>query len=251
MRLTFFLLIALSLPAATPEYRVEVVHSYPHDRTAFTQGFEFHDGKFYEGTGLKGRSTVRIDDVESGRVLDRIYLPPTLFGEGITVLNHRIVELTWLAHIGFTYRESDLQKTGEFHYHGEGWGLANDGRHIYFSDGTPSIRILNPKTLSETRRITVHDGTKPIDMLNELEWIRGEIWANVWQTDRIVRISPKDGKVLGWIDAAGLLTPADIGNEPVDVLNGIAYDAKQNRIFLTGKLWPKVFEVRVVPKTSH
>jgi glutamine cyclotransferase len=250
-RPAYLLLLALPLAAATPQYGVEVIHTYPHDRTAFTQGFEYHDGKFYEGTGLKGQSTVRIDDVESGRVLDKVHLPPEFFGEGITVLKHRLVELTWLSHTGFTYSEANLRKTGQFQYLGEGWGLANDGHQIYFSDGTPFIRILAPNTLTEVRRIKVHEGARPIDMLNELEWIRGELWANVWQTDRIVRISPSDGEVLGWIDASRLLTPADIGHQPVDVLNGIAYDASHDRIFLTGKLWPKVFEVRVVLKTDH
>lgn len=245
MRFAYFLLFALLVRAAPPEYHVKVVHSYPHDRTAFTQGFEFHDGKLYEGTGLEGRSSVRVEDLESGKVLRSIDIPKPIFGEGITVLDGHIVEITWLSHIGFIYRQSDMGRLSDFHYPGEGWGLANDGRHIYFSDGTPTIRILSPTSLRELRRITVHEGAKPIPMLNELEYIQGEVWANVWQTDRIVRFSPVDGKVLGWIDAAGLLTPEDIGDQPVDVLNGIAYDAARNRIFLTGKLWPKVFEVRV------
>jgi glutamine cyclotransferase len=256
VRAAFFVLMGLrlsgnALAAATPEYRVEVVRSYPHDRTAFTQGFEYHGGKFYEGTGLEGRSSVRVDDVESGRVLQSAAIPRPIFGEGITVIEGRLIEITWLSHSGFVYRKSDLQRIGEFHYSGEGWGLANDGSHIYFSDGTPAIRILDPKTLTERRRIQVHDGARQIQMLNELEWVRGEIWANVWQTNLIVRIAPADGRVLGWIDASGLLTAEDIAGQPVDVLNGIAYDAAHHRIFLTGKLWPKVFEVRVVPKSVH
>lgn len=247
MRFVWLLVSVLSIQAAAPEYQVRVVRSYPHDRQAFTQGFEYHDGKFYEGTGLEGRSSVRLEDLASGRVLRHADIPKPFFGEGITVLEGRIVELTWLSHVGFTYRQSDFQRTGEFQYPGEGWGLANDGKHIYFSDGTSSIRILNPSSLKETRRITVHDGKQEITMLNELEWIRGELWANIWQTNRIARISPADGKILGWIDASGLLTPEDSTAQPVDVLNGIAYDAVHNRIFLTGKLWPKIFEVRVVP----
>lgn len=245
MRLAWFLVFAVLLRSATPEYSVKVVRTYPHDPQAFTQGFEYHDGKLYEGTGLEGQSTVRIEDLESGKVLQSVDLPKSIFGEGITVVGGRIVELTWLSHIGFTYQESDLLRTGEFHYEGEGWGLANDGTHIYFSDGTPTIRILNPQSLKEIRRITVHDGGKQVAMLNELECVRGEIWANVWQTDRIVRFSPYDGKVLGWINAGGLLKPEDVGGQPVDVLNGIAYDAVHGRIFLTGKLWPKIFEVQV------
>lgn len=249
MRLTCLLLLTLTLQAAAPtEYRVEVVKSYPHDPNAFTQGFEYHDGKFYEGTGLEGQSSVRIENYASGEVLRKVDIANSLFGEGITVINGRIVEITWQSHIGFTYNKTDLKRLSEFHYEGEGWGLANDGRHIYFSDGSAEIRILDPATLKETRRIKVHNGAQEVKMLNELEWIQGEIWANVWQTNLIARISPVDGKVLGWIDATGLLKPEDIANLQVDVLNGIAYDATGNRIFLTGKLWPKVFEVRVVPK---
>jgi glutamine cyclotransferase len=234
--------------AATPEYTVVVVRSYPHDRAAFTQGFEFHNGRFYEGTGLEGRSSVRIDDVKSGKVLRSAGVPSPIFGEGITVIQNRLVEITWQSHIGFIYRPTDLALTGKFQYDGEGWGLANDGKRIYFSDGTDSIRILDADSLQETRRIHVHDGERRIDMLNELEWVRGEIWANIWQTNRIARISPADGRVLGWIDAAGLLKPEDLNGQPVDVLNGIAYDAATGRIFLTGKLWPKIFEVRLLPK---
>ncbi len=234
--------------AATPQYRVEVVQTFPHDRTAFTQGFEYRDGKIYEGTGLEGRSTVRIEDLATGKVLRGVNVPPPIFGEGITVVGNRIVELSWQSHIGFVYNKADLTRTGQFSYEGEGWGLANDGKQIYFSDGSSAIRILNPETLQEIRRITVHDGNNPILMLNELECVRGEIWANLWQTNRIARISPVDGTVLGWIDASGLLTDRDIGDQPVDVLNGIAYDAAHDRIFLTGKLWPKIFEVRIVPK---
>jgi glutaminyl-peptide cyclotransferase len=244
------LLLVLPLAAAPPEYKVVVVHSYPHDRNAFTQGFEYHGGKFYEGTGLEGRSTVRVDELATGKVLRSVDVPSPIFGEGITVIHNRLIEITWQTHTGFIYRPSDLARTGEFQYEGEGWGLANDGKQIYFSDGTASIRILDPDSLKETRRITVHDGDSPVDMLNELEWVRGEIWANIWQTNRIARISPLDGKVVGWIDAAGLLTDEDVGNQPVDVLNGIAYDSATGRIFLTGKLWPKIFEVRVVPKVN-
>jgi glutaminyl-peptide cyclotransferase len=247
MRFALLVVFPLLIHAAPPEYRVQVVRSFPHDRHAFTQGLEYHDGKLYEGTGIEGRSSVRIEDLDSGKVLSQTDIPKPLFGEGITVLGGSIFEITWLSHDGFIYRKSDLRRTGEFHYPGEGWGLANDGKHIYFSDGTPVIRVLAPRTLAETRRITVHDGAAGIKMLNELEWIRGEIWANIWQTNRIARISPADGAVLGWIDAAGLLQPEDTAGQIVDVLNGIAYDAAHHRIFLTGKLWPKVFEIKLVP----
>jgi glutamine cyclotransferase len=245
MRFVCLFLLASSFWAAPPEYHVKVVRTYPHDRAAFSQGFEYHDGKLYEGTGLEGRSSVRIEDLESGKIDRRIDIASSFFGEGITVLGGRIVELTWVSHVGFIYEAADLHRTGEFRYEGEGWGLANDGRQIFFSDGTSTIRVLDPDSLQEVRRITVHEGGKQIVMLNELEYIRGEIWANVWQTDRIVRFSPIDGKVLGWVDASGLLTDADSKGQPVDVLNGIAYDAVKDRIFLTGKLWPKIFEIKV------
>lgn len=245
MRFAWALLLVSSLTAAPPEYHVKIIRAYPHDRAAFTQGFEYHDGKLYEGTGLEGRSSVRIENLESGKVERTIDIPNSIFGEGITVIHGRVVELTWVSHIGFTYQAVDLRRTGEFHYEGEGWGLANDGQHIFFSDGTSTIRVLDPDSLQEVRKITVHEGKRQIIMLNELEFIRGEIWANVWQTDRIVRVSPLTGEVLGWIDARGLLTEADINGQPVDVLNGIAYDVVNDRIFLTGKLWPKIFEVKV------
>lgn len=233
--------------AATPEYGVRVLHVYPHDRTAFTQGLEIHGGLLYEGTGLEGRSMVRVENLQTGTVLRHIEIAPQYFGEGITVLAGQLFELTWQAQKGFVYSESTLHLQREFHYPGEGWGLANDGEQIYMSDGTAQIRIWNPITLNEERRITVHEGTRQIDRLNELECVRGEILANVWQTDQIVRISPKDGRVTGWIDAAGLLTPAERAQN-VDVLNGIAYDAVHDRLFVTGKLWPKLFEIKLVLK---
>ena len=231
-----------------PEYRVRVVHVYPHDRSAFTQGLEYRGGYLYEGTGLEGRSTLRKVELETGKVVQEIRIPPQYFGEGITVLNERIDQLTWKAHVGFIYQQSTFRLQRTFEYPGEGWGLTNDGQQIYMSDGTAQIRCLDPGTLQERRRITVHDGSQQIGNLNELEWVRGEIYANVWQTDRIVRISPADGRVVGWIDAAGLLTPEDTASEPVDVLNGIAYDSMGDRLFVTGKLWPKLFELRLVRK---
>lgn len=245
MRFLLTLLVAATVLAAPPEFHVRVVHVYPHDRSAFTQGFEYHDGKLYEGTGLEGRSQIRIEDLATGHVIRSADLSSSFFGEGITLIHGRLIEITWLSHTGFAYDPADLSKTAEFHYSGEGWGLANDGKFIYFSDGSAAIRVLDPDSLKEIRRITVHDGDQRIDRLNELEYIKGEIWANVWGSDRIVRFSPTDGTVLGWIDAAGLLKPEDSAAQPVDVLNGIAYDAEHDRIFLTGKLWPKIFEVEV------
>ncbi len=230
-----------------PEYGYKVIRVYPHDHTAFTQGLEFRGGFLYEGTGLYGQSTLRKEDLQTGKVLQEIALPAQFFGEGITVLNQRIVQLTWQAHIGFVYDQTNFRMLKNFSYPGEGWGLANDGEQIYMSDGTAQIRCLDASTLQELRRITVHDGGKHIENLNELEWVRGELYANVWQTNRIVRIAPKDGTVLGWIDLSGLLTPEEQeGN--VDVLNGIAYDSMGDRLFVTGKLWPKLFQIRVVRK---
>ncbi len=224
-----------------------MVHVYPHDSQAFTQGLEFRGGFLYEGTGLEGRSTLRREDLQSGRALQEIKLPAEFFGEGITVLDGRIDQLTWQSHLGFVYDQGSFRVLKNFGYPGEGWGLANDGQQIYMSDGTAEIRCLDSGTLAERRRFTVHDGGKQIEELNELEWVRGELYANIWQTDRIVRISPSDGRVLGWIDLSGLLPPEDRTPE-TDVLNGIAYDSTADRLFVTGKLWPKLFEIRLVRK---
>jgi glutaminyl-peptide cyclotransferase len=228
-----------------PEYRVRVVHVYPHDRNAFTQGLEYRDGFLYEGTGLYGRSTLRQEELKTGKVIREMRLPQKYFGEGITVLGGQIDELTWKAQTGFEYTQAAFHLLRTFSYTGEGWGLTNDGKEIFMSDGTAQIRCLDPHTLGELRRFTVHEGAREIKFLNELEWVRGEIFANVWETDRIARISPDDGRVLGWIDASGLLAAEDQA-EPVDVLNGIAYDSKGDRLFLTGKLWPKLFQVELV-----
>jgi glutaminyl-peptide cyclotransferase len=240
--------VAAVLPAAaqTPEYGYQVVHAYPHDPNAFTQGLEYRAGYLYEGTGLKGRSSLRKVQLETGKVLQEIDIAPQYFGEGITVLNQKIMELTWQAETGFVYDQSTFRRLQTYNYPGEGWGLANDGQNIYMSDGTAQIRIWDPLTLQEKRRITVHDAGRPVLNLNELEWVRGEIYSNIWQTDRIARISPVDGRVLGWIDMAGILPASErTGNE--DVLNGIAYDVLGNRLFVTGKLWPKLFEIKVAP----
>ncbi|MBV9767954.1 MAG: glutaminyl-peptide cyclotransferase [Bryobacterales bacterium] len=236
----------LAAAPQTPEYGYRVVHVYPHDHNAFTQGLEFRAGYLYEGTGLKGRSSLRKEKLETGQVLQQIDLDPQYFGEGITVLNQQIIELTWQSETGFVYNESTFHDERIFHYPGEGWGLANDGQQIYMSDGSAQIRVWDPLTLQEKRRFTVRDGGQPVMNLNELEMVRGELYANIWQTDRIARISPADGRVLGWIDLTGILSSAD-RTEQVDVLNGIAYDVLGNRLFVTGKLWPKLFEIQVVP----
>jgi glutaminyl-peptide cyclotransferase len=238
--------VVLTAMAQTPEYGYQVIHAYPHDPGAFTQGLEYRAGYLYEGTGLNGRSSLRKEKLETGEVLQEIDLDRQYFGEGITVYNQQIVELTWQSQTGFVYDQSSFRKLRTFNYPGEGWGLANDGQQIYMSDGTAEIRIWDPVTLQEKRRITVRDHGQPILNLNELEMVRGEIYANIWQTDRIARISPADGQVLGWIDLTGILSPSE-HTDPGAVLNGIAYDVLGNRLFVTGKLWPKLFEIKLVP----
>lgn len=224
------------------------MHVYPHDPNAFTEGLEYRGGFLYEGTGLNGRSTLRKVELQSGKVLQQIPIDPQYFGEGITVFGQRIIELTLRAEKGFVYDRGTFRQTRTFDYPGEGWGLTNDGRQIFMSDGTAEIRCWNPETLREIRRFTVHDGKSSVDQLNELEFVRGEIFANVWQTDKIARISPLDGHVTGWIDLAGLLRESDRVASGADVLEGIAYDSLGDRLFVTGKLWPKLFEIQLVRK---
>jgi glutaminyl-peptide cyclotransferase len=229
------------------QYTFKIVRTFPHDSSAFTQGLAYHDGFLYEGTGLKGHSSLRKVRLETGEVIQRIDLAPEFFAEGITVLKNQVIQLTWQSQSGFVYRLSDFQLLRRFAYSGEGWGLATDGREIFMSDGTPEIRVLDPDALAEKRRFTVHDGNTRIKELNELEFVDSEIFANVWQTDRIARISPQNGEVVGWIDLQGLLSPV-YQLEPGAVLNGIAYDPARKRLFVTGKLWPKIFEIQLVPK---
>jgi glutaminyl-peptide cyclotransferase len=247
------LLFGESAPQAqstrTPEYTFKIIQAYPHDRTAFTQGLAYREGFLYEGTGLNGRSSLRKVRLETGDVVQELDLKADLFGEGITLLKNEIFQLTWRSQIGFVYNLSDFRLLRWFSYSGEGWGLTTNGRELFMSDGTSDIRVLDPTTLLEKRRIKVHDGTTSIDQLNELEFVEGEIFANVWQTNRIARISPQSGKVVGWIDLAGLLNPI-YHPERGAVLNGIAYDPNQKRLFVTGKLWPSIFEIRLVPKHS-
>jgi glutaminyl-peptide cyclotransferase len=239
--------VSLWLVPAPLQYGYRVVKTFPHDRTAFTQGLEYREGFLYEGTGKVGNSSLRKVELATGRVLQQYDLPQPYFGEGITVVNQQILELTWQSQSGFIYDKSSFRLLRSFNYPGEGWGLTNDGKQIYMSDGSAQIRVWDPATLKEVRRITVRDGATPITELNELEWVKGEIYANVWQTDRIARISPADGKVLGWIDLSGILPRAE-RPDPDAVLNGIAYDAAGDRLFVTGKLWPKIFEIKLVPK---
>ena len=240
---------AAASKSAIPVYGYEIVHTYPHDRGAFTEGLFYKGGFLYESTGLQGQSSVRKVKLETGEVVQKGDLPRDLFGEGICEWGGRIIGLTWQTQVGFVldFKTFDLQHT--FNYPGEGWGLTHDDRELVMSDGTPELRFLDPKTLRETHRIRVTAGGQPIDQINELEWVEGEIYANIWQTDRIARIDPKTGNVIGWIDLAGLLSVKDRLSGSPDVLNGIAYDAAGKRLFVTGKLWPKLFEIRLVRKT--
>ena len=232
------------------EYTFEVVRQFPHDPAAFTQGFTYYKGSFYEGTGRKGQSSLRQVDPETGRLVRKIDLAPEYFGEGITVLGDEVIQLTWLSHTGFVYDLSDFDQLRTFKYPGEGWGLTSDGHDLFMSDGSADIRVLDAATFAEKRRIKVREEGKPVDQLNELEFVEGEIFANIWHSDRIARISPRTGEVVGWIDLTGLLGPF-YQREAEAVLNGIAYDRETKRLFVTGKLWPKIFEIRLIPNHSR
>jgi glutaminyl-peptide cyclotransferase len=250
---TLTVIVAMTTPTSTqrasrsraPVAGYRVVHVFPHDSQAFTQGLVYLDGVFYEGTGLNGRSTIRKVKIETGQVMQMQKLDSQYFGEGIAILNDTLFQLTWQSGIAFLYDRATFTRTGTFSYTGEGWGLTHDGRRLIMSDGTATLRFIDPASHKEISRLAVRDGGRPVLNLNELEYIKGEIFANVWQTDRIARISPKTGEVSGWIDLKGLLPASE--QAPDAVLNGIAYDAAGDRLFVTGKLWPKVFEIRIVP----
>jgi glutamine cyclotransferase len=231
----------------TPVYGYEVVHTFPHDPDAFTQGLEFHDGNFLESTGEEGHSSLRRVEIETGKVLQRVEVPRPYFAEGITLLKGKIYQLTWQHQLGFIYDALTFEKNGQFSYTGEGWGLTNDGQSLILSDGSNRIRFINPDNFQVQRTIVVLDADTPVRELNELEYVKGEIYANIWHANRIARIDPQTGKVVGWIDLTGLLAPGEVQDEEA-VLNGIAFDAASDRLFVTGKLWPKLFEIRVTKK---
>ena len=237
---------ALTAQRATVNgYRV--VNVYPHDPDAYTQGLIFRNGFLFESTGRYGRSTLRKVELKTGRVVQQQRLDPAYFAEGLAEWNGQLVQLTWRSQIAFLYDLVSFARRRTFTYSGEGWGLTHNDQGFILSDGTENLRFLDPNTFRETRRVAVSDGGTPVKDLNELEYIRGEIYANVWHTDRIARISPQSGRVTGWIDLKGLLsTPYRLDAEAV--LNGIAYDADANRLFVTGKLWPSLFEIEVVPR---
>ena len=232
---------------AVPVYTYKVFNTYPHDRDAFTQGLVYADGWLYEGTGLRGHSTLRRVALETGEVLQTRKLPDQFFGEGVTVYGNQVIQLTWQSSVGFVYDKGSFESLQEFDYPTEGWGITHDGKHLIMSDGTSTLHFLDPDSFEETGRIEVSDDYGLVTRLNELEYVNGEIYANVWQTDRIARIAPETGRVTGWIDLKGLLS-ADDRSQPVDVLNGIAYDSEGDRLFVTGKLWPRLFEIELAPR---
>jgi glutamine cyclotransferase len=227
-------------------YTYRIINSYPHDRQAFTQGLVYEDGVLYEGTGRNGYSELRRVELQSGKVLQKHELSEELFGEGITVYGDKIIQLTYLSNVGFVYEKETFELLREFSYPTAGWGLTNDGKHLIMSDGTQKLYFLDTETFQQLHHIEVYDRGVSVWGLNELEYIEGQIFANVWPTERIARISPKTGQVLGWIDLRGLLTQQDyiMG---IDVLNGIAYDDEKGRLFVTGKHWPRLFEIELIP----
>jgi glutaminyl-peptide cyclotransferase len=245
------LITALSLPLIAtaqifaPADAYQVVHTYPHDPKAFTQGLIYVDGHLYESTGLNGRSSLRMVDLYTGNILQKHDLPPDIFGEGLTDWGSTLIQLTWTSHNAFIYDRFSFSPQKTMSYEGEGWGLTHDDAQLILSDGTSTLRFLDPNSFRVTRHLRVTDRSgKAIENLNELEYVRGEIYANVWQTDDIIRISPRTGKVLGRIDLRGIIDKRELQGEGA-VLNGIAYDAKGDRLFITGKLWPRLFEIKL------
>ncbi|MBI5408579.1 MAG: glutaminyl-peptide cyclotransferase [Nitrospirae bacterium] len=237
---------AVSKNTAPPVFTYKIVKEYPHDPRAFVQGLCYEDdGVLYEGTGLLGQSSLRKVKLETGDVLKIRWLPPEFFGEGVTVFGDKIIQLTWRNHKGFVYDKESFRSLREFHYRTEGWGLTHDGKNLIMSDGTENLYFLDPETFEEVGRIKAHDNYGLVPKLNELEYIHGEIFANVWLTNRIARISPQTGRVTGWLELKGLAPYKD--GEAEKALNGIAYDPQNDRLFVTGKLWPKLYEIKLVP----
>ena len=249
------------LPSCSPECGIapggdapvlghEVVRVFPHDPEAFTQGILWHDGRFYESTGLKGRSSLREVDPESGRVLRMKMLEPHHFAEGLALSDGQLIQLTWQSNTAFAHDPATFEVKKTFSYLGEGWGLTRNGGHLIMSDGTSKLRILDPATFNVEKLVEVRDGGRPVSRLNELEMVEGRLYANIWQKDRVAVIEPESGRVEAWIDLSGLQDREDMKDGDPDVLNGIAYDADAKRLFVTGKLWPKLFEIRVLEPAS-
>lgn len=248
---------AVKAAAVVPAFTYDIVNTYPHDPAAFTQGLIFHEGFLYEGTGGQQTeskkddffSSLRKVEITTGKVLERHSLAPQYFGEGIALLNGKIYQLTWREGTAFVYDIKGFKPIQEFRYSGEGWGLTEDGTDLYMSDGTHVIRVIDPETFKTKRTIVVNDERgRPLMQLNELEWVKGEIWANVWQSDEIMRIDPSNGKLLGRIDLRDIVESETKENRRADVLNGIAYDEAGDRLFVTGKMWRRLFEIKIKPK---
>jgi glutaminyl-peptide cyclotransferase len=233
----------------SPVYGYRIVNSYPHDVNAFTQGLIFHDGFLYESTGMRGHSSLRKVELETGNILQKYLLPARFFGEGLTRWRNKLIQLTWRRGMGIVYDQKTFHPLYSFPYSTEGWGITHNGQYLIMSDGSSILYFLDPETFQEVKNIKVHDGNDAVANLNELEYVNGEIYANVWLTDYIARIAPETGQVLGWIDLKGLLEEEE-RTPSVDVLNGIAYDEQQDRLFVTGKYWPKLFEIELMKK-SH
>ena len=247
-----FTLLLASSASAAPVSGYKVVATFPHSTSSYTEGFFYLDGLFYEGTGLEGHSAVMALQPETGQVLQQVHPPPQYFGEGIVNWGPDLYEWTWKSHICFVYDRFTLALKKQFTYTGEGWGMTRTAKEIITSDGTATLRFRDPATFAETRSIVVKDGANEIDQLNELEYIKGEIYANIWHADRIARISPGDGHVIAWIDLTGILPDNERVNGEA-VLNGIAYDAEHDRLFVTGKQWPRIFEIKLTgpARTTH
>jgi len=232
-----------------PVYTYKVVNTYPHDQKAYTQGLAFENGFLYEGTGIYGSSTLRKVDLETGRILQICKLPQKLFGEGVTIHKDKIIQLTWRSNVGFVYNKSSFELKRKFNYSTEGWGITSDGKHLILSDGTAVLHYLDPDTFEEVGKIKVQDNKRVVSKLNELEFVQGRIYANVWKSNWIAIIEPRTQKVVGWIDLEGLLIRKELSN-PAGVLNGIAYDAENDRLFVTGKMWPSLFEIELIKKST-
>ena len=232
-----------------PVYTYKVVNTYPHDPKAYTQGLAFENGFLYEGTGIYGSSTLRKVDLETGRILQICKLPQKLFGEGVTIHKDKIIQLTWRSNVGFVHNKSSFELKRKFNYSTEGWGITSDGKHLILSDGTAVLHYLDPDTFEEVGKIKVQDNKRVVSKLNELEFVQGRIYANVWKSNWIAIIEPRTQKVVGWIDLEGLLIRKELSN-PAGVLNGIAYDAENDRLFVTGKMWPSLFEIELIKKST-
>ena len=237
-----------SANATVMNYTYFIINTYPHDTSAFTEGLVYSGGFLYESTGLNGASSLRREDLTSGKVLQEYFLPEQYFGEGIAIVNNEIIQLTWQSHIGFIYDKTTFALLGNFSYPTEGWGLTYNGKQLIMSDGTDNLYFLDPTTFQQTGQIQVHDGKTPIVNINSLDYINGNVYANIWLTNNIAIINPETGQVKAWIDLTGL--PGANNSNPEAVLNGIAYDQQNNRLFVTGKEWPSLYQIKLVPQTS-